>query len=246
MNLHAGFLFCATASLLLPGGIHPQVGSAVPRTTGGFEKLSLHVEIDLPPLGSGAWEEIQHTGDLRRLPAELVLDVECERPLSSLRMVDASGTTRFELATVPSPSAGMAEISIECAETPLFEILRDFPSGAYGIIGRTTDGRPVEGTVSLVHRFPGLYAVVRPLPGASLSAEHATIAWSRARGAVRYRLEVEDDAGFGIEMVVPASSTSVTLPPGLLQADTEYEYSLVAEGDTDNELEFEGTFLVRE
>jgi hypothetical protein len=44
---------------------------------------------------------------------------------------------------------------------------------------------------------------------------------------------------------LPAWQTSYTLPPDMLQPGETYEYSLVVQGDTDNELEIEGKLLTR-
>jgi hypothetical protein len=75
-------------------------------------------------------------------------------------------------------------------------------------------------------------------------AGDVTLAWTPARGAARYTLEVEqEELGFALEVSLPAWQTSFTVPAAMLQSGLPYEYSLAVQGDTDNELELEGGFV---
>ena len=48
--------------------------------------------------------------------------------------------------------------------------------------------------------------------------------------------------GLSFEIELPDWQSSFTIPAELLRPNTAYDYSLAVEGDTDNELEVEGTF----
>ena len=103
----------------------------------------------------------------------------------------------------------------------------------------------MRGSVYLSHELPGPFAVVSPLPDAVVATREATLAWTPSSRAARYILEIEQhELGFRLEVALPPLETSFTIPSGLLRTGERYEYSLTVEGDTDNELEIEGTFRV--
>ena len=84
-------LFVAAASLLLPGAGQFPARPVPASNATTFETLSLHIEVDLPGRDHPAWAEVMRTGNLLRLRAELMLEVECGEALSRVRMLDASG-----------------------------------------------------------------------------------------------------------------------------------------------------------
>ncbi len=218
-------------------------GDAEPAAT-TFQELKLHFEVDLPTPWSVDSPSTAPPASWRGLRAELVLEAVAEDGLRELRMSSSSGQRVFGLACPNARTLGVAELTLECQADRLDQALLEYPPGEYFVEGTTLDGAPVAGTVRLSHEFPGPFAVVSPLPGAAVAAESATFAWTASRGAVRYVLEVErDETGFQFEITLPPGRTTFALPPGVLAPGEEYEYSLLVQGDTDNELEVEGSFF---
>lgn len=210
-------------------------------TASAFRELELHLEIDLPSPWTIDWQSADAPRSLGDLRTEVVLEATADDGLREIRMFDAAGRRVFGLAS-PAASLGVTELALECGAQSLAQVITAYPAGEYAVEGITLDGERVAGSVWLSHEFPSPFAVVSPLPGAALPAENATISWTPARGAVRYVLEVEqDETGFAFEITLPPDRTSFALPPVLAPGE-DYEYSLLVQGDTDNELEVEGTF----
>lgn len=204
-----------------------------------FEELSLHLEVDLP----AAHSHSVLPRSLLELPAEVVLEASALQGLARLRLVDREERTVLQLDCSQAMALGVSDLSLETEGVTLGAILREYRLGRYHVEGTTIDGRRVEGTLELSDRFPGLFRVLSPLPGEAPAAGDVTIAWTPARGAARYVLEVEqDELGIVFETRLAPGQTSFIVPAQLLVPGEIYEYSLLVQGDTDNELEIEGSF----
>ncbi len=214
---------------------------AEPRSD-SFRELTLHIEVDLPsPFGPD--RHLLRPESLILLPAEVVIQAKAGEALRQVRLFDALGSTAFDIACPSATALAVTELMVECDGVTLGQAFGEYPAGLYHVEGRTMSGALVRGSVRLDHRFPGLFAVVRPRPGEVVAVEDATLTWTPSERAVRYLLEIEQDAsGFSFELALPAGQTSFTVPQALLRPGECYEYSLSVEGDTDNELEVEGAF----
>jgi hypothetical protein len=218
------------------------VASSQPQQRAELGEVRLRLEVDLPPAWSPDGRSLRPFG-LAQLNAEVALEAEGEEALRELRLLDRTGAVLLELATPPAPRLGAHEIEFGSEEASLALILREFPAGPYTVDGRTVSGRRVSASVELSHGLPGLFTVLAPRPNEVVPLSQATLSWSESAGAARYVLEVEqDELGFSLEVVLPPWITSFTVPEALLEPGVSYEYSLAVQGDTDNELEVEGSF----
>ena len=150
---------------------------------------------------------------------------------------------------------GVTELFFESAEPslddlPLKDLLRMFPEGRYRLVGETTDGREMIGTARLTHDIPAGPTVVAPEEGAVMRRANAVIDWD----------PVVEPAGieiFGYQVIVelpeplrvfsvdlPASVTSVTVPPEFLKPGAEYKFEVlaIAKGGGRNQTITESTF----
>jgi hypothetical protein len=234
------------AGMLLSVPWSGMAGTASPprgQASATFEELRMHLEVDLPPRSTAP-----HGGgavSLLELPAELVLEASSPYRLATVDLVDAAGDTVLTLDYAERSALGVSELALETEGVALRSVLRAFPPGRYAVIATTMDGLSVEGTVELSGRFPAPFSVLSPSPGGPVPAGDVTIAWTPSAGAVRYVLEIEqDELGFSFETRLPPWTTQFTVPIQVLQRGETYDYSLVVQGDTDNELELEGTFVV--
>lgn len=210
-----------------------------------FEELRLHLEVDLPSIDpvDGRW--VATRAAMLDLPAEVVLEVESEKGLRDLCLLRPTGLPAFDVVSRSAQLMGASEVVLECAGVTLRDALLEYPPGEYVVAGTALDGTRLQGSVTLEHRLPGLFTVQSPPPRAVLPAGDVTIAWTAARGAARYSLEIEqEESDFCLELMLPADRRSVTIPAGLLPAQGSCEYSLLVQGDTDNELEIEGEFTL--
>jgi hypothetical protein len=140
-------------------------------------------------------------------------------------------------------SAGLTEISVECAGPTLAELLREFPPGAYQILGTALDGSLHLGTATLTSQFPGLFGLVSPAPGATLATEAVFVSWSPSPGARDYELEIEQESiGMSFSIRLSPDQIAFHVPPEILEHGQTYDISLTVRGDTDNELEVETSF----
>lgn len=177
------------------------------------------------------------------MTAELALSVRATAGIERLRLLDAYGCVVAVVNQPKKSACGMMELDLEWEGATLTELLNEYPPGAYQIQALSIDGESIERCVHLYARFPAPFAVTSLPPDAVVPHHDVTLSWTPARGAVRYVLEVEQpESGFELTLVFPPTETKFTLPAVLLEPNRPYEYSLVVQGDTDNELELEGRF----
>lgn len=175
--------------------------------------------------------------------AELVLIVEAGEALSTLHLIDTAGERVINFACAKGLRVGMHELELEASADSLPALFAKFPEGTYFVRGQTLRGEPVSASIDFEHRMPARFTVLSPLPDAVLPRDAATVVWTRSSGAVSYVLEIESsDERVSLEIAVPAEVTEFTIPSALLEPGQVYDYSLTAQGDTDNETELEGSF----
>jgi hypothetical protein len=147
---------------------------------------------------------------------------------------------------------GLTELFFEGAEpsldeVPLEELLARFPEGEYAFEGRSVDGEELAGAAILTHAVPA-----PPDVSAEPAAGHALV--------IRWETVTEPAAGFegpieivGYQVVVgsfqvtlPASSTSVTLPPELVASlePGPHGFEVLAIDASGNQTIAEGSFEI--
>jgi hypothetical protein len=208
-----------------------------------FEELGLCFEVDLP----SSWRLERNEGRLATpfmdSRAELVLLVRSQQRFTSLRMLDGERRTLLELALPGVRASGLAQIELEHEGATLAELLHDYPSGRYLVEATTPTGERIVGFTTLSTEFPGAFALLSPKPTTPVPMDAVKVAWTPARAADHYVLEIEsDELGMSFEIELPATQTAFEVPAALLQPGQPYDISLTVRGDTDNELEVEGGF----
>jgi hypothetical protein len=133
-------------------------------------------------------------------------------------------------------------------ELPLNEFKQRFPEGRYRFSGRTIEGRKLVGKAELSHATPDGPKIISPTEGATIARDGAVASWNPVaeRGGVEisgYRAIVEREDPLRVfEVELPASVTSVTIPPEYLQAGAKHKLEVQAVGrsgnQTSSELEF--------
>lgn len=141
---------------------------------------------------------------------------------------------------------GGTELFLESAEPNFSELtlekfLQRFPEGKYYFRGRGMDGETLVGTAKLTHHLPAGPQLVSPLEGQGLvDANHAVLMWQpvgAAQGSpiVGYQvLVVQLQSSFPaipkvtLDVMMPATATSMTVPAGFLLPGTDYEWEVLA------------------
>lgn len=134
---------------------------------------------------------------------------------------------------------GVTELFFESAEPslddlPLKDLLAMFPEGRYRLVGQTTDGGEMIGTARLTHDIPAGPTVVTPEEGAVTRVDDTLIDWEpvvKPAGIeiAGYQVIVELPEPLRVFSVdLPASVTSVTVPPEFLNPGAEYKLEVLA------------------
>lgn len=119
-------------------------------------------------------------------------------------------------------------------EMPLEEFLALFPEGEYTFSGKTVEGERITGSALLSHDIPAGPVVVSPEEGGVVPADAAVVVWEPAVepvgiDIVGFQVIVErEDEARTFQVDLPATATSVTIPPEFLEANTGYKVEVLA------------------
>jgi hypothetical protein len=168
-------------------------------------------------------------------------------PWESMSIFDPSGELVYTTSTRGNVGElGGTELFLESGEPPfeelsLEELLVLFPEGQYRFTGRGIEGERFVGSAQLTHNLPAGPTLVSPLQGGPpQDPENTTVTWEPvgpANGSpiIGYQvLIVEPDTGLAalpkitLDVMMPPTATSLAVPPGFLQPDTEYEWEVLA------------------
>ncbi|MDH3683700.1 MAG: fibronectin type III domain-containing protein, partial [Acidimicrobiia bacterium] len=148
---------------------------------------------------------------------------------------------------------GGTELFLESAEPtfdelPLDELLERFPEGEYRFTGRDLDGNRLVGTAVLTHRLPAGPELVFPIEGdPAQDPGNTTLEWKPVTAPdgspiIAYQvLVVQAETGLpampniALDIIMPPTATSLTVPSGFLQPDTEYEWEVLAIEESGNQ-----------
>jgi hypothetical protein len=148
---------------------------------------------------------------------------------------------------------GLTELFTESNEPPFDELplkkfLRRFPEGKYRFSGKTIGGRRLVGKAKLSHDIPDGPKIISPTEGSEIPRDGAVATWEPVPdgGGVEisgYRAIVEREDPLRVfEVELPASVTSVTIPPEYLQPGAKHKIEVQAidrsGNQTISELEF--------
>lgn len=134
---------------------------------------------------------------------------------------------------------GMTELFFESNEPsfdelPLDEFLKKFPEGLYEFSGRTVDGEELESCALLTHDIPAGPVLVSPADGSVQDPSNTVIDWDPVTDPpgiqiVEYEVIVEQiDPLRVLSVHVPASVTSLTVPPEFFEAGEDYQFEVLA------------------
>lgn len=141
---------------------------------------------------------------------------------------------------------GGTELFLESAEPnfsqlTLEKFLERFPQGTYHFRGKGMQGETMVGRATLTHNLPKGPTLVSPLAGQSLvDPNNAVMMWQPVAAPngspiVGYQvLIVQLQSSFPaipkitLDVMMPATATSMTVPQGFLSRDTEYEWEVLA------------------
>ncbi len=148
---------------------------------------------------------------------------------------------------------GGTELFLESAEPdfselPFEEFLNRFPEGTYRFRGIGLEGDIFDGSATLTHDVPDGPVLVSPLEGGPLQDPNNTVVeWEHVlppndSPIIAYQvLVVQTDSPFPalpkitLDVMMPATATSMEVPEGFLIPDTEYEWEVLAIEESGNQ-----------
>lgn len=156
-------------------------------------------------------------------------------------IVDPSGDQIFHVEGGGSVmQTGLTELFFESAEPgfdvlPLDEFLARFPEGTYRFEGETTEGDTLTGEATLTHNLPDAPVLVSPEQDSVQDPTDTVVEWEAVPDPeestiVNYQVIVEQEVPTlrVLEAMLPATATTLTVPPEFLSADTEYKFEVLA------------------
>ena len=126
------------------------------------------------------------------------------------------------------------------SEVPLEEFLKRFPQGNYKIVGKGLNGEKLVGTAKFTHNIPDGPVLVSPAEDAVVDPYNTVVMWQAVAAPngspiIGYQvLVVKPNSGFPgipkiiLDVMMPSTATSVTIPPGFLLPGSEYEWEVLA------------------
>ena len=168
-------------------------------------------------------------------------------PWKSMDIYDPYGRLIFRSITRGRfAKQGGTELFLESAEPnfsqlPLKEFLKRFPEGKYQFRGKGVAGETFVGTATFTHNLPAGPELVSPVKGGyPVDPNNAAVTWKSvgpANGSpiVGYQvLVVLSPSSFPglpkivLDVMMPATATSMAVPPGFLRPGTRYEWEVLA------------------
>lgn len=149
---------------------------------------------------------------------------------------------------------GLTELRSESSEPPfdvfpLWKFKALWPEGTYLFRGETVEGRRLVGKARLTHDIPSAPVVVAPVEDAVVPEDDAVVVWSPVTepggiDIVGYQVIVTREEPLRVFSVdLPASATSVTVPPEFLEPSTEYSLEVLARERSGNQTITEVSFV---
>jgi hypothetical protein len=167
-------------------------------------------------------------------------------PWKSIDIYDPTGRRIFTSITRGRLGLqGGTELFLESAEPnfdelSLAEFLKRFPEGNYRIVGQGLGGEKLVGTAKFTHNMPDGPVLVAPVKDALVDRHNAVVRWQPVAAPngspiIGYQvLVVKPNTGnpalpkIILDVMMPPSATSMSVPRGFLLPDSEYEWEVLA------------------
>lgn len=175
-------------------------------------------------------------------------------PWKSMAIFDPNGRMIFRsIARGSIGKQGGTELFLESgepefSEQSLEELFELFPEGDYRFFGRGLEREILVGTATLTHNIPAGPLLVSPLEGeVPVDPDNTVVQWEPVEDPngspiIAYQvLIVLPDSDFPalpkitLDVMMPTTAASLTVPPGFLLPDTEYEWEVLAIEESGNQ-----------
>ena len=173
-----------------------------------------------------------------------------------VKIYDPTGRLVFHVSGGGSVrKTGLTELFFESAEPgfeelPLDEFLKRFPAGEYRFVGKTIEGDKLSSTAILSHAIPDGPVLLSPADGSVQDPNNTVITWQPVADPVggrivRYEVLVTQEDPKPKRVLsadLPATATSMIVPPTFLLPGNEYKYEVLAIEEGGNQTLTEASF----
>lgn len=168
-------------------------------------------------------------------------------PWKTMDIYDPFGRLVFRATTQGRfAKQGGTELFLESAEPNFSQLtlenfLKRFPQGQYHFRGKGLGGETYVGSATLTHNLPAGPELTWPVRGETLlNPNNAVVTWKpvdapNGSPIIAYQvIIVQRQSGFPaipkitLDVMMPATATSMAVPPGFLQPGTAYEWEVLA------------------
>lgn len=161
---------------------------------------------------------------------EVVFEVKGDKDgLAELLVVSPDGRPVVAFKAPDASTLGIRQFRFESPEPRDVKALRTaYPEGVYAFSGKLSSGATLVGQSTLSHRLPAATTVVKPAPGAKNVAVHDLgIVWEAVEGVASYVVSIKQkELNVNLTALLPSSSTSFAVPPGLLLPGRTYDVAI--------------------
>jgi hypothetical protein len=168
-----------------------------------------------------------------------------EDGLAKLSVTAPDGRTIVDFAAPGRSAMGMRQFRFESPEpTNVSALKKAFPEGEYTFAGSTAAGTQFKDKVKLSHKLPPTTSFVSPKADArNVSAKNLKISWAPVKGVSGYTIELDPSkTSAHLEMKLPASATSFTVPEGILAPGGKCQLGIGTVSSSGNVSVIETTF----
>ena len=153
--------------------------------------------------------------------AVVIIQAETEVGLDRVEVTSPNGTPILSIRASRGRDLGMSGFTVESGEFSGAAFLENFTEGRYQIQARTVGGEPAVGRAHLSHQLPAPPAVLYPQPGAVDVPPNLVVGWIPDAAAARYQVILEQGDNDGLQVELPAGSSTLQIPDGVLAPGTE-------------------------
>jgi len=197
------FKTLVAAGLLFAFPLIPTVSVAVAEKTESFDSASAR------------FEQNATDGDV-----EAVFEaIAGEDGLTKLTITAPDGRTIVDFSAPGRSATGMRQFRFESPEpTDVAALKKAFPEGEYTLSGSTSSGKQFRDKAELRHKLPATTEFIFPKADArDVQANNVRIRWAPVKNVAGYSIELDaSKLSAHLEMKLPASVTSFTVPEGIL------------------------------
>jgi len=153
--------------------------------------------------------------------AVIKVRAESETGLQRVELCLPDGSTAVKLESAPGHPLAVWGFEFELLEADPVTVLGAYAAGTYDFRGRSVLGNSVVGNVTFSHELPPAPVITYPRNGAlHVPANGLTVTWVPDPTAVSYRVGVEQGDRDGLIVELPAGTSSLRVPDGLLRPRT--------------------------